>query len=223
MFSESGLLMSVPGVSHGFGSRSEPVPGIFLAQWERRPVWQQIHTTNAVEVSTPKQSCGETDALFSRKPGIPISVVTADCVPILMARKSGGAVAAIHAGWRGTEARILRALWEKLGAQGEKPQDWVAAIGPAIGPCCYEVSEELAQNFAEKFAVHGAGLAVPSHRHLDLPAINAAELKSIGLKDVELLNQCTRCTGTPESPDYFSYRREGKGTRQWSVVMIREP
>ena len=221
MILESELLKKITGITHGFGTRSEPIPKVFLAQWDtQRPTWQQVHGVNAVEVAEPKQSCGEADALYSRQPGIPIAIMTADCVPILLARASGGAVAAVHAGWRGTEARILTFLWDQLRAQGEKPADWVAAIGPAIGPCCYEVSEDLARSFSEKFGKHPG--AVPSPRHLDLPAINAAELRSLGMKDVEILRHCTRCSGSDADPTFFSYRREGKGTRQWSGMMIQE-
>ncbi len=152
--------------------------------------------------------------------GVPIGIVTADCVPILMARRSGGAVAAIHAGWRGTRARILNVLWERLKQDGENPRDWCAAIGPAIGPCCYEVSEDLAQAFSSEFSWVGKNIAVPRERILDLPAINAAELREIGLEQVDLIRACTRCSGNPAHPDFHSYRREGGGTRQYSLIGI---
>ncbi len=221
MHLKSKLLTSIPGIEHGFGSRNEPMPRPFENRWEElKPRWKQNHGTSCIEVKAPSQECGEVDALYSRQASLPIAVVTADCVPVLMARKDGAAVAAIHAGWRGTEAQILRQLWTQLESQGESPSEWVAAIGPAVGPCCYEVSEELAEKFTTKFANLGHGLAVPQERHLDLPAINKAELELIGLAQVDLLRACTMCSQEPDLGNFkfFSYRREGKGTRQWSVI-----
>jgi YfiH family protein len=187
----------------------------FKEAWEKLGAEKkQVHGVGCVEIREAHQKAGEADAFYSRASGIPVSVVTADCVPVLLARKDGGAVAAVHAGWRGTRAHILRELWKKLSAQGERPGDWIAAIGPAIGPCCYEVSEELARDFAAEFsAVAGA---VPRPRYLDLPSINAQELRAIGMADVDLLRACTLCS---KNPEFFSYRRDGAGTRQWSIVL----
>jgi YfiH family protein len=212
-------LDSIPGVCHGFGTRLEPLPEIFRDLWDERHMsWKQVHGTSVVEVRSPRQDCGEADAFFTRQPGIPLAVITADCVPILLARKAGGAVAAVHAGWRGTQARALRTLWEKLRSLGEDPADWVAGVGPAIGPCCYEVSPDLAEEFRLEFQSFGEGLAVPYPRRLDLPSINEAELKDIGLGGVEVLRACTRCSGTGEGPQFFSYRRNGFKNWQWSVI-----
>jgi len=214
---QSSLLSGVPGLTHGFGTREEPIPSEILDAWEAlKPSWKQVHKADVAHVIYAHQKCGEVDALWTREFGLPISVITADCVPILLARKDGKAAAAVHAGWRGTRAHILNALWEKLRAQGESPKDWVAAVGPAIGPCCYEVSEEIAQDFEREFGTYGKSLAVPRHRILDLPAINAKELERSGVAQVDLLRHCTRCNEA-----FHSYRREGGGTRQYSMVMIK--
>ncbi len=215
---KSSLLSRIPGIDHGFGDARTPVASPLEVRFEERsPVWKQVHGIAIADVNHATQTCGEVDGLFSFERDVVVSVRTADCVPILLARKDGGAVAAVHAGWRGTHARILTALWEKLKARGEKPSDWVAAIGPAIGPCCYEVSPELAEDFEKE---HGGKLAVPSPRMLDLPAVNAAELRDIGMRaeDVEILRACTRCTQDAEGHVFHSYRREGKGTRQYSAI-----
>ena len=145
--------------------------------------------------------------------------MTADCIPVLMANKRGTCIAAIHAGWRGTRAHTLIHLWNELRIRKEHPRDWVAAIGPAIGPCCYEVSEELAEDFYDEFKYldPSGRLAVPTSRRLDLQSINAAELRKIGLAEVEILPYCTRCS---VAPLFHSYRREGGGTRQWSIIRI---
>lgn len=219
---QSEVLGRIHGVIHGFGSKSEPVPSALLARWNDRPTWKQVHGVASVEIREPKQICGEADALYSRTRGIPVAVMTADCVPILMARSDGHAVAAIHSGWRGTQANILRELWKTLIEQGEEPSRWVAAIGPAIGPCCYQVSEELSQKFEAEFTGAGKGIAVPSHRMLDLPAINAWILRDLGLAEVDLVRACTKCSAAADGsgPLFHSYRREGGGTRQWSIISV---
>ena len=212
---KSKLLAKIPGIDHGFGSRTEELPEQFQATWtEKKATWKQTHGIGCARIETPGQLCGDVDALYSRANNIPVAVMTADCVPVLLAKKDGSCVAAIHAGWRGTRAHILSALWKKLENEGEKAENWVAAIGPSIGPCCYEVSEELAADFQKEFGP----LAVPTHRHLDLPAINQAELHKIGIKEVDLLRACTKCTMLDGDFRFHSYRREGGGTMQWSVI-----
>lgn len=225
MYLKSGLLSRIPGVTHGFGSEDEEIPAPFAELWPRaKPTWKQVHGTTGVEVGTPAQSCGEVDALWTARPGAPIAVVSADCVPVLLTRRDGGRVAAVHAGWRGTFSGILPKLFEELKARGERPSEWCAAIGPAIGPCCYEVSPELARDFERVFASIGKGLAVPIPRRLDLPAINASTLRALGLFEVELLRACTRCSmepgGARSRPLFHSFRREGGGTRQYSMIML---
>ena len=212
MYLKSKLLESISAVSHGFGTRDEPIPVEFQELWSlQRPHWKQIHGIGLAEVVTSAQECGEVDALFTST-RFPIAVVTGDCVPILMAHSSGNAVAAIHAGWRGTKAHILSHVWDRLKQEGQKPSDWVAAIGPAIGPCCYEVSEELSNDFLREFGSY----AVPQKRILDLPEINAQELKGIGLSKVDIVRFCTRCS---TNPYFHSYRRDGGGVRQWSMIL----
>ena len=224
----SAALDSIQGISYGFGTLASPVPAQFRENWEtKRPQWKQVHGKTCVEVLSAGQECGDADALFSSAADIPIAVQTADCVPILLASRDGKNVAAVHAGWRGTHARILAQLWSQLRAKGHRPENWVAAIGPSIGPCCYEVSEELAVDFERQFGDGGGagpGIAVPRFRHLDLPAINEAELRGIGLRQIDLIRRCTNCArdgSTAGSPFFHhSYRREGSGCRQWTVIRI---
>ena len=212
---KSQLLTTIPGIAHGFGTRLEELPAEFQAAWtEKKAIWKQTHGVSCARIESPGQLCGDADALYSRAQDIPVAVMTADCVPVLLAKKDGSYVAAIHAGWRGTRAHILSELWKKLEKEGEKAENWAAAIGPSIGPCCYEVSEELAEDFLKEFGA----LAVPTHRHLDLPAINQAELHKIGIQEVDLLRACTKCTMQDGDFRFHSYRREGGGTRQWSVI-----
>jgi YfiH family protein len=112
----------------------------------------QVHGNRVVVVTgedaLPSRGT-EADAIVSRMPGVAIAVRAADCVPVLMADRTSGAVAAVHAGWRGTAAQVATAaLSEMARAFGTRPEDVVAAVGPSIGPCCYEVGSELVDAFA---------------------------------------------------------------------------
>lgn len=104
------------------------------------------------ETSAPGASgvCGDGDALMTEDPSVALAVKVADCVPVLLADTRTGAVAAVHAGWRGTAAGIVEAAVANLGrAFGSRPDDLVAAIGPSIGPCCYEVGTDVFDTFLE--------------------------------------------------------------------------
>jgi YfiH family protein len=161
---------------------------------------RQVHSAALVEVAAGGFH-GSGDALWTVSPQLALSVITADCVPVLLA--AGGEIAAAHAGWRGIVAGVVPAALSRLGAARSEVTAW---IGPAIGPCCYEVGEEVA---AEVRAAAGADVAHPGPRgrpHLDLGAAVAAQLRRGGVNDVRQLGPCTQC-----SPDLlWSYRREGK-------------
>ncbi|MCY2960019.1 MAG: polyphenol oxidase family protein [Planctomycetota bacterium] len=217
----SALLAGTPGLSHAFGTRSEPIPEPFLADWpERFPAWKQVHGVRIAEARAAREDLGECDGIVCFAPGPPIAVTSADCVPILAARRDGRAVAALHSGWRGTLAGASTALVRELVRRGEDPSRWSAAVGPAIGPCCYEVSVELARDFEREFAPMGDSFAVPAERRLDLPAINAWQLRDSGMGEVEILRACTRCAADEfGNPLYASYRREGRGLQQRSVIV----
>ncbi len=108
---------------------------------------RQIHSDIVNDVACPAP---EGDALISNQPGVLVAVKTADCVPILLADPVTHSVAAVHAGWRGTAAEILSATLRQMSEKwGTRPADVHAAIGPAIGGCCYEVGADVAQRFAE--------------------------------------------------------------------------
>jgi YfiH family protein len=119
---------------------------------ERVVTLTQVHGAAAHVIhrgSSPPGEPPEADILVSDVPGVAVAVRAADCVPILMADRATGAVSAVHAGWRGTAARAAVSALNAMAREfGTRPQDVVAAIGPSIGPCCYQVGTDLVDAFA---------------------------------------------------------------------------
>lgn len=161
------------------------------------------------------------DAVVSLEPGLAATVRVADCTPILLHDPKSGAVAAVHSGWRGTRLRIAaRGARALAAAAGTRPQDLVAAIGPCIGRCCYEVSADLAVLFREAFGPAAADDPAPSKPHLDLRYCIERALLDAGLKPeaVEQVPGCTSC----EAERFFSHRRDrGLSGRQLAFVAPR--
>ena len=188
------------------------------------------------------------DALIARVPGLLLAVQTADCVPILLADPRRRAVAAIHAGWRGTLARITEKTLGRMKMEFDtRAGDVIAVMGPAIGCCCYEVGPEVAQAFAAQFA--GArdwfegpfdrlasgddpapfpwlSMSPPGHPppvarvRLDLRAANRSQLAAAGVPAGQIFSSalCTSC----RTDLLFSHRREqGRTGRQMAVIGIR--
>jgi YfiH family protein len=201
-----------------FGSNEKPVQ----LDADAFPRWKQVHGTAVAEVLSPGQECGNVDALWSCVPQQKVAVVTADCVPILMMNRKIGAVAALHAGWRGTYDRIIDRFFESLPAEFANPREWSALLGPSIRPCCYEVSEELIAQFKSRFGELNPFLIEPEHRRLDLIEVNIHQLLNLGLEEVVIHPDCTYCTKSPNGqPKYFSYRRGDRDARQYSVIWLK--
>ena len=155
---------------------------------------KQIHS-EIVLLGEETGCVGEGDALVTAVAGIPVSVRTADCYPILLADVRNHAVAAVHAGWRGTAAHIaIRTLEEMRRLYGSESSDIYAAIGPGIGECCYEVGADVARQFGLE-----AG-------RIDLAAINRRQLLDAGVAEhsIDVLGGCTKC----DAHLFHSYRRD---------------
>ena len=187
------------------------------------------------------------DGLMTDEPGLLIGIQTADCIPILVADRKRRAVAAFHAGWRGTVKRIVESGIGRMRlAFGSQPEDLTAAIGPGIGPCCYAVSEDVLSEFESQFAyarelfreVYDSDpirtrypmlfltQRAPGHSnigpclHLNLAEANRRQLLAAGLKPraIHLVSGCTSCR--PEM--FFSHRAsEGRTGRMMAVIGIR--
>lgn len=203
-------LLADCGVEHGFGLRGAPAPGGVV-----RPT--QVHGCAVATVcESPSPPPGAADAVVCALPGVRVGVVTADCVPILLCTRDAGAVAAVHAGWRGLAlgvvaagVRALRRLAAPAGAGGAL----VAAIGPHVGACCYEVDAPVTDALAASFPGSLAAALSPSrpgHAMLDLGALAREALIRAGLRaDAigRLPDACTCC----DAQRFHSYRRDGRG------------
>jgi YfiH family protein len=198
-----------------------------------------MHTFRAKPAEPSKGDASATD-----RPGLLLGVQTADCVPILLVDPKKRAVAAIHAGWRGTLARIAEKAVGRMQFEfGTKPRNLLAAMGPAIGPCCYEVGTELVTKFTAQFAdgaeyfdeprsgdepnpLQWLNMAPPGHQpppknvYLDLRKANRSQLLAAGLRPQNIFasDLCTAC----RTDLFFSYRKEGSQSgRLLSVIGIK--
>jgi polyphenol oxidase len=162
---------------------------------------KQIHSARVLSAAEPGLQ-GEGDALVTRRPDLALCVVTADCVPVLLAGPGG--LAAVHAGWRGIAGGVILKTLETLPGS---PGDWTAWMGPAIGACCYEVGPEVAAQVAAA-SDPAVVLAGPAGKpHLDLHEAVRRQLAKAGIGEVVSVPRCTRCA----TDRLWSYRREGKG------------
>jgi len=172
--------------------------GVELA-YVRQVHGSAIHTVGAR--NDPQEPPVEADGVATTTRGVAAMVLTADCLPVAIA--GGGAVAAVHAGWKGLAGGVIAAgarAVRELGAKAHParpPGPIAAAIGPGAGACCYEVSEELHGHFAE------LGLGHRSGQNLDLQAIARAQLADAGVDETHTLPWCTICSSL-----FFSHRRD---------------
>jgi YfiH family protein len=185
----------------------------------------QVHGENIVMVDDLNVRDVRTvhaDAMITGVPGIAIGVETADCVPVLLFDPMKPAAAAVHAGWRSTVKKIVQKAVHRMHEEfGSDPARLIAAIGPAIGPECYEVDEVVMGPVREAFSFWKE---VSTRRgndrwSLDLVKANKLELLQIGLdeKNVHALGLCTSC----RRDVFYSFRAEGRTGRMLSVIMIK--
>jgi polyphenol oxidase len=208
---------------------------------------RQIHSSlirrvAAEDISTPLKG----DGLMTDQPGVLLGIQTADCIPVLVADRKNRAVAAFHAGWRGTLARIVENGVGRMRLEfGSRPENLIASIGPGIGQCCYSVGEEVRQQFEsqfiyapelfrevydsdpvkEKYPMLFLTARAPGHSelgpamHLDLVEANRRQLLAAGLKkgSIFVTGQCTGCN----TDRFFSHRIEkGFTGRMMSVIGV---
>lgn len=212
---------------------------------------EQIHSSlvkrvRAADAEAAGPVC-QGDGMMTAEPGVLLAIQTADCIPVLVADVKRRAVAAFHAGWRGTVARIVEKGIGQMRSEWRcRPEDLVAAIGPGIAACCYAVGEEVRSEFVSQFAYAPELFAevsdsdpirdkypllfltarAPGHSnlgpqiHLDLMEANRRQLLDAGVRAeaIAVVGDCTRC----QNNRYFSYRAEqGFTGRMLSVIGMR--
>jgi len=202
----AGELDAFAWLVHGFGTRLSPE----IARHGNLATLHQIHSAICVRAGGRSGVLGDGDALLENTPGQLVGVKTADCMPILLVDAENRAVAAVHAGWRGTVQGIareaVRRMREDFGARAEALH---AAIGPGIGKCCYEVGPEVAAQFGE----HGTA-------KIDLVEANRRQLLEAGVpaQQIYAAGLCTMCGAA----EFHSFRRDKeRAGRMFSVVGVK--
>jgi len=175
------------------------------ADLEKLALNYQVHSSRVLQAA-PATRGEHADGLWTDEPGLPILAMSADCLPLALARADASrpAVAVLHAGWRGLLAGIVASGAQALGGGA-----LIAAIGPGIGPCCYEVGEEVATPFRERF-----GDDVVQQGRLDLWTSAERALRAAGVERVDCFDRCTAC----EPEMFFSHRRDAGRTGRQGVI-----
>jgi len=241
----SGLLAAQASIAHGFTTRvagESPLAGslgmdpalpreqvlenrrlVLAALGQTHSAWislRQVHGDSIVQVTGDAGASIEADGVWTRDQGVTLAILTADCVPILLTDRAGSFVAAVHAGWRGTKAKIAARMVERLATQGIAAKDMLVAIGPAIGPCCFAIGEDVAQSLAQAFPASPEAIVRNEEGYVaDLWALNRTALEEAGVPGtaIDELRLCTVC-----DPRFFSHRRDHAITgRQAGVIALR--
>ena len=185
---------------------------------EGRPVItaRQTHSTDRCFIERPEQARGpqpDCDAMTTKLTGVLLAIQTADCLPVLIADRASGAMAAIHAGWRGTAGRITeRTVADLMQAHGANIRNCIAALGPTACAECYEVGEDVIERYKKEFR-YWRNLFVDfkegGKAHLDIRAANIQQLAFCGFTEdrIHVAEYCTM----HQNDLFFSYRREGRG------------
>lgn len=188
--------------------------------YERLHQTHQVHG-GAVHVPAPDAAPADTfrveaDALVATAPGMAVAIRVADCVPVLLADPATGRVAAAHAGWRGVVTGVVGAALDAL--DPSDPGAVIAAIGPSIGPCCFEVGEEVAAEIAARTAPDVVLPRTGEKPRVDLWRAVEGQLRARGVTAVTTLGRCTVC----EPGAFFSFRRDGaRSGRMVGVIVAR--
>jgi YfiH family protein len=207
----SDLLLQA-GFLHAFPTRDTSDTAVLHALGRSAVIQvKQVHGARAVLASeTTGAAAVEGDAVVANTGGVAVGVRVADCVPVLVGDLASGRVAAIHAGWRGVVAGVVRAGVDLLGGR-----ERVAVIGPCIGACCFEVGRDVAAQIGFVTRVHG------DKSHVDLRAAVRSQLRALGLADARIddLAGCTR----HETERFHSFRRDGANSGRMLAAIAARP
>jgi polyphenol oxidase len=189
---------------------------------------RQVHSDRVARVdddghnADDGRTLDDADALITDVPSLLLMLRFADCVPVWLYDPGHHAIGLAHAGWRGTAQRIAAKTVRAMGAAfGSRPEDVIAGLGPAIGPCCFEVGPDVIEAVRRALpdaeapvGRHGFGAIVPDASHLDLWEANAVQLRDEGVRRIEVAELCTSC----HVDAFFSHRREKGRTGRFAVV-----
>jgi polyphenol oxidase len=217
--------------NHLFGTRWVDSPGIIAkclgVDEERTVTVHQVHgnAIRIVESLNTNESSQEVghDALITCQPGLLIAIATADCVPVLIVDTVQGVVAAVHAGWRSTLKRITTEVVTAMNSHfGSQARNLQVGLGPAAGPCCYEVGEAVLGPIQAEFPMWQSVIREQDNGKalLDLHSLNRLQLIEAGvpLRQIHAVDTCTVCCPGP----FYSYRREGRETgRMFSGIVVK--
>ncbi|MEP6865203.1 MAG: peptidoglycan editing factor PgeF [Deltaproteobacteria bacterium] len=170
---------------------------------------RHVHGTAVWAVGEPLPAGAEFDGLVCDRPGPVLGAFAADCVPILFADPEARVIGAAHAGWRGTVNGIAPNVVTRMTELGARPERIRVALGPSIGPCCFEVGPEVVDQFRSALGdVPGLVVQGPQKNHVDLRVALRTTLERAGVRPETIDDRppCTKC----ESDRFFSYRRDGK-------------
>ncbi|MGH2684913.1 MAG: peptidoglycan editing factor PgeF [Actinomycetota bacterium] len=173
---------------------------------------KQVHGSRIATVhGSTNGELGEADALVTRMPWTPVAVLVADCVPVVIASERESMLTVVHAGWRG----IAGGLVGKAAMLFSEPRHAAAAIGPAIGPCHYQVGREVVEAVDRGAGTPGVVRREGPRTFLDLPSTVESVLRSVGIGDIDRAEECTAC----DDARFFSHRRDGPTGRHAMVAM----
>lgn len=238
-FDSLNLSMSVPDERERVHANRRRVYGLFGRDTDTVVHAHLVHGADVARVTQANNGTWveHVDGLITDEPGCVLSMNFADCTPIFLYDPRRRAIGLGHAGWRGTMVDLPGAMVRAMSAAfGSDPADLIAAVGPCIGPCCYEVGEDVIVAVEEAFdapetllrrptAVHepqstddgspsGRGLSSVVRRHFDLPEANRRNLTAAGVRAVELSGYCTAC----HTDLFFSHRAERGRTGRFGTV-----
>jgi YfiH family protein len=172
-------------------------------------VTRHVHGTAVWAVGEPLPEPAEFDGLVCDRPGPVLGAFAADCIPLLFADPDARVIGAAHAGWRGTVDGVAANVIARMVERGARADRIRVALGPSIGPCCFEVGPEVVARFRDAFgALPDLVVPGPAKDHVDLRVATRAVLARAGVDParVDAAPPCTRC----EPERFFSYRRDGK-------------
>jgi YfiH family protein len=188
------------------------------------PIWvEQVHGTRVIDASAmPLVGDRRADALITDVPGQVLGILTADCMPVVLASDSGQVLGLAHAGWRGLAAGVLTTTVAAMRTKAGSLPTWRAWIGPCIGPQAFEVGSEVRDAFLQidpKLVDCFTKLAAPHKWHCNMPAIAQKRLLELGAESV---HWCGLCTVLDEHRRFFSYRRDGTTGRMATVAWLNQ-